>query len=55
MMKKEYFEPAINVKVVLAEQLLAASVGPDVSDEEVDGDGDAKPAFSIWEVIESKE
>ena len=55
MMKKEYLEPAINIKVVLAEQLLAASPGPDMDDEEYDGDGDAKSSFSIWEYIESKE
>ena len=54
MMKKEYLEPAIDVKVVLAEQLLAAS-NWDLDDDDEAGEGEAKPAFSIWDVIESKE
>ena len=54
MMKKEYLEPAIDIMVVLAEQLLAAS-NWDLDDDDEAGEGEAKPAFSIWEYIESKE
>ena len=53
-MKKEYMAPAINVKVILAQQLLAASETTEIVDEEADGQ-DSKPSFSIWDYIDSKE